>query len=273
MSWQTLGPPQLTQARIHAHYAAQLLCAVALADVEPLPGDAHQNLGWDDSLEGFVGRQVRNGSRHVALSVPSLTLFVCEKDEASQFALSGRTLSEAFRWLEGELKMNPQTLRLPEHDLPNHALSSDGRFEASDALTELARWYHNAAQAIGALVGSRTDASPLRCWPHHFDLATLVTLKPDPDPESARTVGVGMTPGDGSYPDPYFYVTPWPYPDDRLSVPALATDGHWHRDGWFGAVLTGQDLSRGNSIDQQKRLSAFVSEATRVCIQIASAQT
>ena len=47
------------------------------------------------------------------------------------------------------------------------------------------------------------------CWPHHFDIATLVKLE-DGQPANARSIGVGVSPGDEYYAQPYVYVSPWP---------------------------------------------------------------
>ncbi|NNE17483.1 MAG: hypothetical protein HKN10_03295, partial [Myxococcales bacterium] len=59
--------------------------------------------------------------------------------------------------------------------------------------------------------------------------------------EEARSIGVGFSPGDGSYDQPYFYVTPWPYPE-ASSLPRLTKGAEWHRSGWTGAVLTAERL-------------------------------
>lgn len=83
-------------------------------------------------------------------------------------------------------------------------------------------------------------ASAVRVWPHHFDIATLITLD-DGDAERARSVGVGLSPGDGGIPQPYFYVTPWPYPESKFG-PKLPWNGYWHSKGWFGAVQRGEHV-------------------------------
>ena len=83
-------------------------------------------------------------------------------------------------------------------------------------------------------------ASPVRCWPHHFDIATLWTLG-DGDAQTAPSVGIGMCAGDGYYAQPYFYVTPWPRPaPERL--PPLPPPGDWHTTDFVGAVLTGEAI-------------------------------
>ena len=49
-----------------------------------------------------------------------------------------------------------------------------------------------------------------------------------------------MSPGDGSYAEPYWYVTPWPPPPEKRAheqLPPLDGKGVWHTEGWTGAVL------------------------------------
>jgi hypothetical protein len=109
---------------------------------------------------------------------------------------------------------------------------------------ELAKWYGNAALCLEAL------SSPIRCWPHHFDIATQIG-------SGDRSIGVGMSPGDGNYQQPYFYVSPFPYPD-VASLPALAS-GTWHTKEWVGAVLIGEEILP--KTDQQKFVEHFLQGA------------
>jgi hypothetical protein len=44
---------------------------------------------------------------------------------------------------------------------------------------------------------------------HHFDLATLTTL-PARNADATGYVGVGLSPGDEYYDEPYFYVSVYP---------------------------------------------------------------
>ena len=93
-----------------------------------------------------------------------------------------------------------------------------------------------ADEALNALTSTAGSAQPARLWPHHFDIARLFVLQVDKDePEASKSVGLGMTPGDGGIAQPYFYATPWPYPKPQ-PTPALAV-GRWNTEGWYGAVL------------------------------------
>jgi hypothetical protein len=67
----------------------------------------------------------------------------------------------------------------------------------------------------------RVGPGAVRCWPHHFDIATLLSLGRG-DPEGAAAIGIGMSPGDAYYPQPHFYISPWPAPPaDALPRPPI----------------------------------------------------
>ncbi len=67
-----------------------------------------------------------------------------------------------------------------------------------------------------------------------------------------------MSPGDGSYDEPYWYVTPWPYPAPA-NLTELTGGGIWHTEGWVGALLTASQLSQDEK--QPEKLAAFLDSA------------
>jgi hypothetical protein len=79
-------------------------------------------------------------------------------------------------------------------------------------------------------------ASPVRCWAHHFDIATLITLPTRKD-GTVSYVNAGLSPGDQYYEGPYFYVSIFPEPDPAL-LPRLNEFDHWHTRDFTAAVLT-----------------------------------
>ena len=79
-------------------------------------------------------------------------------------------------------------------------------------------------------------------------MATLISL-PDREDGESRSVGVGFSPGDASIEQPYWYVTPWPYPD-TANLPALAGGGNWHATGWVGALLKRSQLESAHEAEQ-----------------------
>ena len=72
------------------------------------------------------------------------------------------------------------------------------------------------------------DASPIRLWPEHFDIAFE-----QGDEAAGQRAGYGLSPGDEAHPEPYFYVGPWQAPADL---------SEWNAEGFTGAELRWNDL-------------------------------
>jgi hypothetical protein len=104
-------------------------------------------------------------------------------------------------------------------------------------------------------------APPPRCWPHHFDFATLTSF-PSPNGEAAF-VGVGFSPGDHYYDEPYFYVSLYPAPD-KERLPRLAALGHWHTHEFTAAIATSGTLNAVR--DPQAGVDEFFQEAIDVAV-------
>jgi hypothetical protein len=237
----------------------------------PEPDHSHGALEWVDAEGTLLGVAVNRGDRtaRAGLRLRDLTLvaFGTGASALQELALVGQTLDAGLGWLAGALArvlgIAVSTLQRPRHDLPSNPIGDGAAFEATDtaAVAELAAWFSSADRVLRVVVASTPGASPVRCWPHHFDIATLIRLDPaDAPQETARSIGVGLSPGDGSYPDPYWYVTPWPHPQvgERPALPG----GHWHTEGWLGAVLTAAELAAIDSAsDGGTCVTAFLSAA------------
>ena len=96
-----------------------------------------------------------------------------------------------------------------------------------------------------------------------------MVLETGPDGSATKTVGLGLSPGDDAYAEPYWYVAPWPHPDASRELPPLASGGHWHREGFTAAILTGSDfLAGGTAEDQPERLRDFLDAAFSACSRV-----
>jgi hypothetical protein len=145
--------------------------------------------------------------------------------------------------------------------LPVHPVSAGAPLSfTGPAAAELERYYAGSDRLLRALRERNSGASPVACWPHHFDIATLIRLDPGADPETARSIGVGLSPVDGGNPEPYFYVLPWPRPAGDL--PEL-DGGRWHTGDWVGAVLDAKDF--GANDGQCERIERFLNSAVAAC--------
>ncbi len=240
--------PALCEARLQAHYAAQVLAATGFGYLPAVEDYSHTALRWDDARRGLSTGALPGGELRVGLSLAELRLVLHGAGVDERFETRGNTLQQAFAWADRMIQRHTDKqpeggpLALPEHDLPEHALAEGAPFDGADAAAreELAAWFAAGAHAVTSVARGASDAGDPLCWPHHFDVATLITLSGSG--EDAHTVGVGFSPGDGAYPCPYFYVNPWPRPEGR-SLPELAGGGHWHTEGWLGAVLTADTIT------------------------------
>ena len=281
MAWQTTGkinPTELTDSRVQLHYAIQFIAVTGAALAEPLPDYSYTSLMWHPSLEVFVGSAIRSTQPfQVALDPISLTLILLDKqsETIASLPLQGKTMAAGLDWLKQEIsKLGADASKVawldyPPNDFPDSPLARGAAFDTSEklALRELANYYANTHQILEHIVATSEDASAVRIWPHHFDMATLIML-PGTKDDTPLTVGVGFSPGDSSYNEPYWYVSPYPYPD-TANLPPLAGNGFWHTQHWVGAVLTASRLTQDVSSQvQQQQVESFLNSAITASIAL-----
>ncbi|HEV8365645.1 MAG TPA: hypothetical protein VGQ52_19180 [Gemmatimonadaceae bacterium] len=255
------------------HHALQVIVSVGISYLPRRPDDSHTNLEWLPDFAALgtnwleSGQRVRFGLRPAQLSLIALN----DKGVTSELALDGRTVNDAVAWLRAALVAagyDGSRLTTKKHyEIPAHPVASGAAFkrEVPEKFAELFRSYADAHVLTSYIVETRAGASPPRCWPHHFDLATLITL-PELAGHGTRTVGVGLSPGDDSYAEPYFYVGPNPHPNpDRLR--ALGSLGKWHTQGFVAAVLPVSELAQFNTAEiQRDAVSSFADAAVDASI-------
>jgi hypothetical protein len=268
--WSKLGrtpPAALAGARNLAHHAVQWPTRAARANLKAAPDDRHSAFSWEASHAALFtrGLPAKGGEVRVGIRVPRLEMIITRGDNVlDAYQLGGKTDAQAGAWLDSKLRvlgLKPAgDVRLP-YELPDHPLGGAPYHLAmlGRELGELARWFGGSADALeefrSKLTGLRS--SPVVCWPHHFDIATLVSLE-EGSPANARSIGVGASPGDEYYAQPYFYVSPWPRFDGE-KLPDPPAPGHWHTEGFFGAVLTGEDILAMK--DRGRGLMSFITSA------------
>ena len=273
MTWKALGAvsvDRLSEARLQLHWAAQLLSAPGLSLLPASDDYSHSNLGWDRELGVLSGRNVGSESLRAGLVFEALELLVIDTErERSSMRLAGHTVQQSLSWLGRELAGEGAALTLPVHDMPSHPLGEGGVFSdaGEPARAELAAWFANAFGLIRDLVAEEAGASLVRCWPHHFDVASLISLDRGADAEEARSVGVGFSPGDGSFDQPYFYVTPWPYPE-TADLPPLVAGAEWHTSAWTGAVLSAERLLSVPPGEQERTARQALGRAVAACHEL-----
>ena len=266
------APSSLVGARAIAHKAVQLLTRAARANLKSSPDDSHSNLGWDGSSKRFPSQPipVDGGVMMIGLSLCPMHLDVVRNTETTtKFDMDRRSFEDTLDWLDGQLTeagLKPASKASLPYELPD-AVTRVDRFLPNTAASHLATlqaWFDLAQTVQSGFVKNHADVkpgpSPVRCWPHHFDIATYVQLEAG-SAETARGIGVGMSPGDESYRQPYFYVNPWPHLD-AADLPDAPDPGHWHTNGYVGAVATAEQILSLD--DSPSSLLSFIESAFSV---------
>lgn len=270
-NWIKLGsvaPLKLEDARKETHAACQLTSAAGKVFLPPATDYSHHALSWVAD-KGVAVTNLIDTERPfiVGVSFEPFTLFTANDkgEEQKEINLAGKKVTEAFDWIRDQARdagLNPDLMKLEVDRLPDTLAEENARFDGEDlakARGEIKNVFANADLLLRTAIANVKGASPVLLWPHHFDIASLVVLKGEG--ESMTSVGLGLSPGDSGYAEPYYYATPWPYPDEKdLKEPPPF--GEWHTLGWIGAVLTSTAIiAEGDGEAQATAATQFIKGA------------
>ena len=278
-AWKQLHHPAATEpssALAELHWAAQLPARVGATLLAPEADFGHLSLTWNESaaslVTGLVTAQAPERAFRAALRPADAELLLLDLRDGvwESYPLAAHTLQEADRWLTervAERRGETTALVAPPHEMPAHPIAEGARFgfEEAPPRRALSDWYSNIDHLLHGVRREERRAGPVRVWPHHFDIATLITLDPDRPAEEARSLGLGWSPGDSNYAQPYLYATPWPYPDAN-KLPEAPAGARWHSEGWVGCVLLASDLVQ--SEDQEQCATSFFSSARATLLEL-----
>jgi len=283
-SWKIAGnieSEQLIEARLQLHYAVQFIAGVGASLAEPQPDFSHTSMQWHPDSQGdrFANRGLFVGALipatqpfQVALNPISLTSSILDSqgNPLATFPLAHQTIAEVLNWHKLEIaKLGAEAdrIELPIYGLnefPDHAIAHGGTFapDREAARQLLTNYYANTQQLLLKITAQFPGASAIRIWPHHFDIATLIDLPHTVNGEPV--VGIGMSPGDNNYSDPYWYLYTYPsLATDNL--PDLDGSGFWHTENWIGAVLRASQLS-GEGEKPWQQIETFLNSALNIAI-------
>ncbi|WP_462251831.1 hypothetical protein [Ekhidna sp.] len=254
----------LIDTRISLHRAIQLVGAVPRNLLPHDPTDASASLIWNLNTSSLESESIPGFDISVGLSFNDFQLNIFQGARTLKSTqLSDNSVDEALSWLKSELSNlgldgNKINLNLP-YEMPTY---ENGPLEVDkSALEVFDSLYSNIQAVLDEEVVNWKNAFDIRCWPHHFDLATLIPLELDANGEVLKSIGVGLSPGDEGIDEPYIYINIWPSIEyDKLAQHKLPA-GHWNKEGWSGAVLTYSDFV---SEDQEQMVSGFIREVVHL---------
>ncbi len=270
-SWHKLGavsPGRLEPARLQAHYASQWIARVGYTYVDEKPDFSHTSMTWSETDQAMVGAWVESGRSPFRLCASFDTLSLAVKTRDTQavrsIALAGKGDDDVRTWLASALNdFGLDGSQLPAdvpYEMPSSPLASGDAYnleEHHQGLRELQSYFSNISVLLDEIAESNAGAAPVRCWPHHFDLATLISLE-EGDPETARSIGIGFSPGDDNYAEPYLYISPWPYPVVE-TLPGALDPAFWHVEEFVSLVLKASDFAMlEDEPKQQETASSYL---------------
>jgi len=183
--WQQLSPVSpsaFVGARLRLHRASQIQAAVGHAFVKRRDDPSYASLPWLAPAARFQTEPFAGGFR-LELEAGSLTLFPA-RPEARSFDLTGKTLNDGLQWARvqllafgsaaADIPVRPLDHAMADHPVARGMSFSDAHPNASKATAD---WPGTASVLLGEIRKSHEHGSPVRCWPDHFDMATLILIE------------------------------------------------------------------------------------------------
>ncbi|MBT4034937.1 MAG: hypothetical protein HOB84_14350 [Candidatus Marinimicrobia bacterium] len=263
---------RLFEARGQLHQAVQLLTAAGISFVEHKADDSHTSLLWDSPASMLLSQPFGPGHKfQIGLTLQNLSCQVLHNHESLlELKLNGTLLKQVAADLQFFLEdhgLPKSVFTMKRHfELPDYPTRWSIPFDTSDqaAFDQLSSAYSNAYLQLEAIAKKDDRAGSVATWPHHFDMAILVT------PGEEKSIGIGMSPGDTSYTAPYYYVNVWPYPAKDQIIDLPLTFGKWHTEGWTGMVLTLAQIVKEDTPEAQKSMvETFLDKAIQHAESIA----
>ena len=260
--WRRLDPipfDEIGKARAMVHEAIQLIASTGISYVQKRQDDSHTNCEWSRSLKSFVGNVFGEQNKIcLGLNVSELKLILLKENWTiiEELNLNDKNLDDVLAWMKNNFESNGLDFNKftfdKHYEIPVNNVSSGGKFaiENKHAFQELSDYYANADLILRTYIGEMSNATPVRCWPHHFDIATLLNI----GEEKLQSFGIGMSPGDKSNNEPYFYVTMWPYPNLEKDLLQELLIGKWNVEGWIGTSLTASEIIKKSDEQSQSEM-------------------
>jgi len=253
-------PASLVDNRQQLHQAIQNVATVGRTFLPPSDDDCEATLVWIPSSSRMAGKWVQGAIKfRSSINPESFTVHLVDASltTMNSLSLAGMKQGSVMVWLGEQITLlglnaSEVTLNLP-YQLPEYPQAKRKPFDPETSCQKLlADLYHNAWLVLSQVTNNAGGFGELLIWPHHFDMGTLQIVKDTGDPETSASVGVGMSPGDEEFEEPYFYVNVWPYPSIEEFPPL--TNGFWYEDQWVGAVLKISDIIKEASASLQHRM-------------------
>jgi len=280
--WELAGhdSADLAQTWAQAHHAVRLAGLVGKSWASPHGNGQHAAMMWYSGqglLDGLFASEPVSGDRPMrgVIRLWNLNLLLVEESgaEIDKIELVGKTLDDARSWMIDAVKQHagePKRMIPENQPTPEHGVAAGAEFGVLSQMAhaELLRLYGNTASVLEQVSWTIKGASPVRMWPHSFELSMQVRLSAE-DEMPPKLVVMGLAPPGKLSAGGYWYVAPW-----RSNVKS-ETDS-WDElpvGGWITgknelpvAVLPIREVVKSEDPTvQHNRVAQFFAAAFNVC--------
>ena len=160
---------------------------MGISYLPPQPDDSHTNLEWLADVSALASHPVR-GAKSSGSPCARIRSRCCCSTNANTLTstllstartIDGRRAGFARSSTDSGWTPKRYTLAKPLHDpaASGRRTGAVRRHARRATSSELAAWYSDALSAARRRSSATTpSAAPVRCWPHHFDIATLIEV-------------------------------------------------------------------------------------------------
>ncbi|MEL6194650.1 MAG: DUF5996 family protein [Bacteroidota bacterium] len=258
------------EVRNEFHRAVQILAMMGRSYCPRHMEDEYATLRWDTEGKAMIGKWL-NGAFRFEIDYWEYKLIIRKDEEViATYLLAGKSTLQILEEMKPILidygfDMGKLKTEYPYKDLPPEVADQNKKFSPLDLETIKAftSWNDQAYAILKEFTRVHGNVSEIRCWPHHFDLAILMTV----DKEKSKTIGIGYVPADDHYDTPYFYLGPYPAPDVKL-LPTYDGPGKWHTENWTGGILLSEELKGLSLPEQTKTFQSFYQNYLKSLIKL-----
>ncbi len=223
------------------HKAAQYLAAAGISFIDKKTDDSHTNVGWNVS-ESRMETHVFGDGLKLGLNLKNQRLELLKNDVVISFLdLGNFNHKEIIQWITEQAVQNnvskPYVYSF-HYDLPYGEITDDYTFSFKEEDLKIVSSELSKAQDVfEQFLKLENLESPIRVWPHHFDLGIYAALNAE-----NSFMGAGLAIPDSLVDDLYFYASGY---KNGVAIKTKSfgkmQEGEWRSD-WNGATLASQGV-------------------------------
>lgn len=229
------------------HQAAQYLAAAGISFLEKKSDDSHTNVGWNKA-ENRMETHVFGDKNQLGVNLNTAKIeWLNNGSVTSDIELNSKNHNEIVLWISDQAKQNniSQAYSYSFHyELPYDEVTKDYTYSLdSKDLLKISNELTKAQNTFEQFLAKQKLESPIRVWPHHFDLGIYAEL------ESENTfMGAGLAIPDSMVDDFYFYASGYKNGNGIVTKNfGEMKVGEWRSD-WNGATLASTNIEVENAL-------------------------